>query len=95
MREAIRSKITELENLIIKTNIEIQELVRQDLLLCDDDQQFVEKMEKVVVSKRPFVEEERLIGRIYWDEYFTDDDTGEKITINRCQTVRVDGIWVV
>lgn len=73
---------------------EIRELTKQSLLLCDETQWFTEKEEDVKISKRPKKFEKKLMGRIHWNEDFVDGDTGEVVTIERSQLVRVDGKWL-
>jgi len=36
----------------------------------------------------------KLVGRIYYNQEFKDEDTGEIITIKRTDVVRVNGEWV-
>lgn len=69
-------------------------LVRQSLLLSDNEQWFTEKTEPVVYWEgRKKIKTEKLIGRIHWNEDFKDEDTDEVITVNRSRIVRVDGEW--
>jgi hypothetical protein len=79
---------------IIILNAEILGLKKQGLLLCDKHQWFTEKKEDVQISKRPKKFEKKLIGRIHWNENFTDEATGEVITIERSELVRVNGEWL-
>jgi hypothetical protein len=73
---------------------EINDLYYQSLLLSDEDQWFIEKMETITYREnRKKVKVQKLIGRIHWNENFKDEDTGEVITIERSQPVRVDGKW--
>lgn len=85
----VQAKIDKIKQL--KT--EIIELNREAVLLTDKKQQFTEKEEEVLICGRPKKYETQLIGRIHWKDYFMDDDTGEKIWINRTQIVRVNGEW--
>jgi FtsZ-binding cell division protein ZapB len=70
--------------------LEIIELKKQALLLSDDVQQFEEKKEIIGRGKH---KREVLVGRIHWKEDFKDEDTGEVVTIERQQAVRIDGEW--
>lgn len=65
-------------------------------MLSDDVQRFEEKIEshpKAKWERKPHSLDGKLVGRIFWNEDFLDGDTGEKITIERQQVVRVDGEW--
>jgi len=75
----------------IKT--EIIELNREAVLLSDKKQQFTEKEEEVLICGRPKKYETKLIGRIHWKDDFVDEDTGDVITIDRTQIVRINGEW--
>lgn len=70
---------------------EIIELVRQSLLLCDDKQWYKEETETFGRGK---AKRNKLVGRIYWDEYFEHSDSTKSIKITRSKIVRVDGEWV-
>jgi len=88
-RQSNFQKIEELK----RENIE---LTKQSLLLSDDVQRFEEKIEshpKLKWQRKPNFLDGKLVGRIFWNEDFFDGDTGEKITIERQQVVRVDGEW--
>lgn len=92
-RADINKEILQKCELIYQLKSEIRALKEEDLLLCDESQRFEEKVEKVIVSKRPKKTEEQLIGRIIWREAFKDEDTGESIWIERSAIVRVKGKW--
>lgn len=72
---------------------EITELRKESILLSDKHQQFTEKEEEVLICGRPKKYETKLIGRIHWKDDFVDEDTGDVITIDRTQIVRVNGEW--
>jgi hypothetical protein len=93
-RQTIRDEFKSLNEQIKALYAKMKDLEREDLLLCDDEQWFTEQEEDVVVKRRPRIVEKKLIGRIHWKEDFKDEDTGEVITIDRCETVRVNGEWV-
>lgn len=80
-------RINQLKSEIIKLN-------KESILLSDKQQQFTEEEEEVLVCGRPKKFETKLIGRIHWKEDFIDEDTGNVITIDRTQTVRVNGEWI-
>ncbi len=42
---------------------------------------------------KPHSLEGKLVGRIFWKEVFTDEDTGNPIEIERSQIVYVDEKW--
>jgi hypothetical protein len=72
-------------------------LTKQDILLCDETQRFEEKIEeshpRSKYKKKPHWLDGKLVGRIFWNENFKDEHTGEVITIERQQIVRVNGEW--
>lgn len=67
------------------------ELNRQHLLLSDKNQQYTEQEETFGRGKS---KETFLIGRLHWKEYFLDEDTDEKMSIERSHIVRKNGEWV-
>lgn len=95
-REAIDNLIKSKYEAIKTLKDEILDLRRQDILLSDEKQWFEEKMESVSKRvNRKKVTEEKLIGRVYWNESFKDEDRPENpIVITRCQVVRINGEWV-
>lgn len=93
-RYQIRNKVNSKLAKIKKLEQEILELRRRNCLLSDKNQQFVEQIETVQVSNRPKKFEDKLIGRVHFNQYFTDEDTGQKVTIERKLVVRVNGEWV-
>lgn len=95
-REQIKESINSKNELIKHLKDEILELRRQDILICDDTQWFEEKMEAVTIRvNRKKVTRDQLLGKIYWNESFKDeDDPDNPITITRCNIVRIDGQWV-
>lgn len=90
INKKIESKITS----IAKLRAEILELRKADLLLSDKNQQFVEQEEDCLISGRPKLYEKKLVGRVNWKEKFTDEDTGDSITIDRSRVVRINGEWL-
>lgn len=74
-----------------------KELFYRQLMLCDDKQRYEEKIEIETyrISRKKHTRE-RLVGRIYWSEYFEDEDRpGHGVTVERSQIVRQDGAWIV
>lgn len=93
-RKAIMARISNNVEKIKKLKKENLELSRKAVLISDKNQWFVEKMETVTYREnRKKIKVEQLIGRIHWLEEFEDDDTKEKIIIERREVVRVDGKW--
>lgn len=95
-RQEIKAKMQENLDKIKAIEKENFELSTQDILLCDETQRFEEKIEshpKVKYQRKPHWLDGKLVGRIFWKEDFKDNDTGEVITIERQQVVRVDGEW--
>lgn len=77
---------------------ENENLTKQWYLLSDETQQFKEEIEshpKRKYQRNPHYLDGKLVGRIYWKEYFKDDDTGDEIEIDRSMIVRIDGVWQV
>lgn len=93
-RTEIRNKIKSNENLIEKLRLENREFLKQDYLLSDELQQYYEKEEEVVVTKRPKTVKKELRGYIKFIEEFEDADTGERFSVERNVLVRVNGRWV-
>lgn len=93
-REEIENLIQTKEEEIQKIRKEITNLIIQGYQLCDDKQTYEEKVEERVISKRPKQTVSELIGRIYWNEdYYDEDDKTNKITIRRNRIVRKNDIW--
>ena len=86
-QESINGQIESLES-------EWKELEKESLFLSDETQWYREVLEDVIIKKRPKIVEKIVVGRIYWNENFTDESTGEVITIERCKPVRVGGKWL-
>lgn len=94
-RKQIEADIKAKRELIVKTNEEIRELLKESCLLSDEEQWFTEEMETFTKRvNRKKVTEEKLVGRIHWNQNFKDEDTGSVITIKRSQAVRVNGEWI-
>lgn len=82
----------------IENNIEkIKLLHNENVLLkikehqiCDDKQRYTEQIESRGRGKD---KHDIIVGRIHWKEDFTDEDTGEIITIERSQAVRIGDTW--
>ena len=91
-RKQIEDLIASKKRTIQQFETDIIELERQALLLSDEEQWFVEAKETERDGRKKN-KVERLIGRIYWNESFKDEDTDNVITIERSQVVRVDGNW--
>lgn len=88
-------KISSNELKIIELKKENLELWKQEYLLCDGDQWFTEQEEEDPhADKRKKIKPKNLIGRRHWNEDFTDDSSGEVITIERSEVVRVNGVWL-
>lgn len=93
-REEIHKEIVEKLEVISKTRDEINELLKEEILLSDDKQWFTEEEEEFVISKRPKKVEKHLTGRIHWKEEFKDRDSDKSVVINRSQIVCIDGEWL-
>lgn len=84
--------ITQLKIAIEQLQRGITLLERENCLICDDKQWYKESIETEPFSKR---KETRNVGRIYWNENFTDEDSGETITIERSRMVMINGEWLI
>jgi len=94
-RKELNDKIDANHEAIKKLRLENIELQKQEMLLSDDVQQYYEEEVEVVVKRRPkIVFEKQHRGIITWKEDFMDEDTGEVVTIQRNQVVRINGEWV-
>lgn len=92
IREEIAAKKKQIDGIIH----EIIELQKESLLLCDEEQWFREKVEqhpRQKYQRKDYWLHNKLVGRVHWNEDFKDEDTGEVITIERSQVVRVEGEW--
>ena len=95
-REIIKNKINETIEKINFYRAELEKLKKENILFSDDQQWFVESEEEVKFSQnRKLIKETRLIGRVYWKEYFVDGDTGETIELERNRKVRENGKFIV
>ena len=93
-RKQIEALIASKKQTIQQFKTDIIQLERQALLMSDEEQWFTEENEMVTEKDgRKKNRVERLIGRVHWNENFKDESTGEVITIERSQVVRVDGNW--
>ena len=92
-RNQIIKQIENRELKIKSLKNEITELERENLLFSDKNQWFVEQ-EEVFISRRPKKTEIKLVGRVFWNENFVDEDNGEVIQIERNMIVRLNKNWV-
>lgn len=89
IRNDFNNKLKEIEQL----ENEIKELIREDCLLSDDEQWYTEEDIKRRRGKEKAVIERH--GRINRMELFTDKATGQKTSIHRARTVKINGEWVI
>lgn len=95
-RKQIGKKIHTNSKQINKLKLDNRNLYLQSLLTCDKEQWFKEEIETVKVREgRKFISKECLIGKVYWNEYYLDEDTGKKVKIERETVVKKDGVWIV
>lgn len=92
-RKELKEKISTNDAEIKKLKLENLELHRKSLLLCDEQQWYTEKLEHVVIKRRPKITEEMLIGRIHWNEDFIDEGSGEVVSIERSKVVKINDEW--
>ena len=93
-RYQIINKINNKIKAIEKLRAEIIVLKKQNLKFSDKNMQYVEANEEVLISNRPKVYETKLIGRTNFKNTFTDEDTGQKIVIDRSVVVTVNGEFI-
>lgn len=94
-RKNLDARIHSNSKKIAKLLLENIKLKQEAMLLSDDKQWYAEAMEPTIPEDARKKKIEKLIGRIHWNEDFKDDDTGETVSIERSEIVRVDGEWVV
>ena len=73
------------------------ELTKELYLLSDEKQWFREEVEshpKQPYQRKPHFLDGKLVGRICWNDVFKDEDSGETVTIERSEVVRVNGVWI-
>ena len=89
MSSSLSAKLDQIEQL----KIEKQELILEDIQLCDEEQWYTEEEEIHEVSRRPKKSETFMIGRTHWNEEFKDEDRpNEKaVKIERSQIIEIDG----
>ena len=93
-RKTIKALVEKKEAKIKALDLEILELNREETLLSDKKQQFIEKEEEILICGRPKKYKTMLMGRIHWKEDFIDEDSGDIITIERSMLVRKNGEWL-
>ena len=93
-RYDIQNEITAKHHLLHQLQKEITKLELEDLLFSDEERWYKEKMEEVIISKRPKVVENKLIGRIHWYEPFIDEDTGNVVDVDRSRIIKCDGLFI-
>lgn len=91
-RKQIHKKLLENFQKIEALKREKIELEIQNMLLCDDVQQYYEC--EVEIKKRGKVIGKQIHGCIKWVESFKDEATGDNISIERTQVVRINGVWL-
>ena len=85
-RQEIQRKIQENQQKIKSLEKENIELNRQAIMLSDETSRFEEKIEshpKAKYQRKPNWLDGKLVGRIFWEEHFKDEDNNETITIER------------
>lgn len=89
-RKQLSAKAKANLKIIKKLEDENIQLLIQSWQLNDKISRYEEKEETHGRGKNKLTQ---LIGRIHFDQYFTDEDTGKKIKIQRSKIVCIDGIW--
>lgn len=93
---------TKLLELIEENNKQIENLrqinlslLRDSYLISDEQQWYDEKNEDTIKwYRRKKTVTTNLVGRIYWNEYFKDEDTGDEIKMERSRVVKFNGEWI-
>lgn len=92
MRKRISQKIQTRLKRIKTIQDEIIALNIENMLLCDKYQWY---SEETVTKGRGKNKVPYLYGYRNWIEDFTDEDTGEVVSIARKEVIRIDGKWLV
>lgn len=92
-RQQIREEIEHAKDQIQVLRERICELNKENALLCDDEQWFIEKEEEEVVERRPKTTVKALVGRVHYIQNFKDQDTGELVPVELNRIVRINGEW--
>lgn len=91
-RQEITQRREEINAHILSLRQESDKLCYEALMLCDETQQYTEQMKEIGKGKK---KTNKVIGTIHWREDFIDESNGEVLTIDRSQTVKIDGEWIV
>lgn len=94
-RIEIQDQKDEVSRQIRELQHNLSELTKENLLLSDDQQWFTEEIETWKTGKWKKKEVTHLVGRVHWVEDFTDESTGDVVSINRSTIVRIDGEWSI
>ena len=94
-RDEIRAEIQTKRDEIVDLRADLRELLIEDARLCDEKQWYKEDIQIVTLSKRPKKTRTDTVGRYHWTECFIDEDTGEKIPIDRSREVMRNGVYSV
>lgn len=84
----------ELKDLISEKELELENLIRLEKTMSDENQQYYEKWVDVEIKRRPKLIEKQLHGFIKWKEKFKDESTNKKIEIERNMLIRVNGKFI-
>lgn len=97
-REQIRNEHSEVLKSIEELKTKARELFLEDIQHSDEKRTYTEKLEehpRPKWARKDHWLNGKVVGRMFWSETYTDDDTGEKFTVNRQEVVKVDGKWLV
>jgi hypothetical protein len=101
-RKTVAQNIADEKAVIEQANRNIRALTLELVQISDDEYQYEEKEETWYKQKsngrgrRPTkVGETHMVGRRHWKEDFVDEDTGNVISIDRSEIVRIDGVWKI
>lgn len=101
-RKIVTQNIADEKAIIEQATRNIRALTLELVQISDDEYKYEEKEETWYKQKsngrgrRPIkVEESHMVGRRHWKEDFIDEDTGNVVSIDRSEIVKIDGAWQV
>jgi hypothetical protein len=89
-RNELKKKIDNIREQIGLLKEKETELCREFITMSGEGCKYDEKNREIGRGKNKYTIKE---GRYYWTEFFKDEDTGQKIAIERSRPVKEDGVW--
>jgi len=99
-RKQIKAEIENQDRLLRIIQGRKLELQREAYQLSDEDRWYTEEIEDYLTYEKGHrkrakqVVKSRLAGRVHWIENFTDEDTGQKIPVERSRIIKINGEWI-